>query len=269
MRNTRTNLSTAAAIFPYDSSMDTLIESSSSSGPGPDTISISGVNLSLGQGAARVHILKDVSLRIASGEAVGLIGPSGSGKSTLLMIMAGLERPDSGEVVINSTSFNALNEDSLARFRGRHIGIVFQSFHLIPTMTALENVAVPLELAGDANANVRAARELTEVGLGERLHHYPSQLSGGEQQRVALARALAPDPAILVADEPTGNLDETTGKQIIDMLFAKHLERGMTLVLVTHDLALAQRCDRVVRLRSGHIDGSASDKHWIDTAARS
>ncbi|ACE98753.1 ABC transporter ATP-binding protein [Rhodopseudomonas palustris] len=234
--------------------MDSLIEPSSLAGGAPDSIAISNVNLSLGSGAARVHILKDISLRVGAGETIGLIGPSGSGKSTLLMVMAGLERPDSGQVVVDGTSFNGLDEDALARFRGRQIGIVFQSFHLIPTMTALENVAVPLELAGQAGAADRAARELTSVGLGERLHHYPSQLSGGEQQRVALARALAPDPAILVADEPTGNLDETTGKQIVDLLFAKHAERGMTLVLVTHDSALAQRCDRVVRLRSGRID---------------
>ena len=170
------------------------------------------------------------------------------------MVMAGLERPDSGEVVVNGTPFNALDEDALARFRGRQVGIVFQSFHLIPTMTALENVAVPLELAGNPDAAARAAQELASVGLGDRLHHYPTQLSGGEQQRVALARALAPDPAILVADEPTGNLDEATGKQIVDLLFTKHAERGMTLVLVTHDTSLAQRCDRVVRLRSGRID---------------
>jgi putative ABC transport system ATP-binding protein len=235
--------------------MDSLIEPSSLAGLEPDTISIKNVNLSLGTGAARVHILKDISLRVAPGEAIGLIGPSGSGKSTLLMVMAGLERPDSGEVVVNGTSFNVLDEDALARFRGRHVGIVFQSFHLIPTMTALENVAVPLELAGNPDAAQRAAQELNSVGLGDRLHHYPTQLSGGEQQRVALARALAPDPAILVADEPTGNLDEATGKQIVDLLFTKHAERGMTLVLVTHDNSLAQRCDRVVRLRSGRIDG--------------
>ena len=176
--------------------MDSLIEPSSLTGLGPDTIAISNVNLSLGSGAARVHILKDISLRVASGEAIGLIGPSGSGKSTLLMVMAGLERPDSGEVVVSGTPFNALDEDALARFRGRQVGIVFQSFHLIPTMTALENVAVPLELAGNPDAAARAAQELASVGLGERLHHYPTQLSGGEQQRVALARALAPDPAI-------------------------------------------------------------------------
>jgi putative ABC transport system ATP-binding protein len=238
--------------------MDNLIERSSPAGYSeiPDVITISNVNLTLGSGAARVHILKDISLRIARAEAIGLIGPSGSGKSTLLMVMAGLERPDSGEVVVDGTSFNALDEDGLARFRGRHVGIVFQSFHLIPTMTALENVAVPLELAGATNASARAASELDAVGLGARLHHYPTQLSGGEQQRVALARAFAPDPAILVADEPTGNLDEVTGQQIVDLLFAKHAERGMTLVLVTHDTALAQRCDRVVKLRSGRIDGA-------------
>jgi putative ABC transport system ATP-binding protein len=240
--------------------MDSRIDPSQLSGLAPDTISIFNVNLSLGTGAARVHILKDISLRVASGEALGLIGPSGSGKSTLLMVMAGLERPDSGNVVVNGTPFNALNEDALARFRGRQVGIVFQSFHLIPTMTALENVAVPLELAGVGDAGRRAAQELASVGLGDRLHHYPSQLSGGEQQRVALARALAPDPAILVADEPTGNLDESTGKQIVDLIFGKHAERGMTLVLVTHDHSLAERCDRVVRLRSGRIDSTTSRK---------
>src|SRR6266700_2746893 len=218
-------------------------------------IALTGVNLSLGHGAARVHILKDINLHIGSGEAIGLVGPSGSGKSTLLMVMAGLERADRGTVTVAGVNLGALDEDALARFRGRHIGIVFQSFHLIPTMTALENVAVPLELAGDPDAGRRAAQELMSVGLGDRLHHYPTQLSGGEQQRVALARALAPDPAILVADEPTGNLDEATGKQIVDLLFSKHDERGMTLVLVTHDTSLAQRCDRVVRLRSGRIDG--------------
>jgi putative ABC transport system ATP-binding protein len=248
--------STVTAEVPYDRDMDSLIESPSLAGNVPDTIAITNVNLSLGNGAARVHILKDISLRVGSGEAIGLIGPSGSGKSTLLMVMAGLERPDSGKVVVSGTPFNALDEDALARFRGRQVGIVFQSFHLIPTMTALENVAVPLELAGNADATRRAAQELASVGLGDRLHHYPSQLSGGEQQRVALARALAPDPAILVADEPTGNLDEATGKQIIDLIFTKHAERGMTLVLVTHDTSLAQRCDRVVRLRSGRIDSA-------------
>jgi putative ABC transport system ATP-binding protein len=218
-------------------------------------IALTGVNLSLGHGAARVHILKNINLHIAHGEAIGLIGPSGSGKSTLLMVMAGLERPDTGAVAVAGEDLGKLDEDALARFRGRNVGIVFQSFHLIPTMTALENVAVPLELAGADDAHARAERELAAVGLADRLHHYPAELSGGEQQRVAVARALAPNPAILVADEPTGNLDETTGRQIIDLLFAGHAERGTTLVLVTHDSALAARCARVVRLRSGRIDG--------------
>src|SRR5471032_3039380 len=221
-------------------------------------IKLAGVNLSLGQGAARVHILKDIDLNIGSGEAIGLVGPSGSGKSTLLMVMAGLERADTGTVSVAGETLNALDEDALARFRGRHVGIVFQSFHLIPTMSALENVAVPLELAGVADAQERARNELGNVGLTERLHHYPAQLSGGEQQRVALARALAPNPAILIADEPTGNLDETTGQQVIDLLFAGHVERGTTLILVTHDNALAQRCDRIVRLRSGRIEGAGA-----------
>src|ERR1043166_8212824 len=191
-----------------------------SAGAAAGAIALAGINLALGRGAARVHILKDIDLHIARGEAVGLIGPSGSGKSTLLMVMAGLARPDAP-----------------ARVRGRNVGIVFQSFHLIPTMTALENVAVPLELAGHDDAFARAARELEAVGLADRVNHYPAELSGGEQQRVALARALAPNPAILVADEPTGNLDEATGQQIIDLMFAGQRERGTTLVLVTHDAA--------------------------------
>ena len=181
------------------------------------------------------------------------MGPSGSGKSTLLMVMAGLERPDSGTVTVAGEELGRLDEDALARFRGRQVGIVFQSFHLIPTMTALENVAVPLELAGVDDAQTRARDELAGMGLADRLQHYPAELSGGEQQRVAVARALAPNPAILVADEPTGNLDEDTGQQIIELLFAGHARRGGTLVLVTHDTALAARCGRVVRLRSGHI----------------
>jgi putative ABC transport system ATP-binding protein len=217
-------------------------------------IFLAGVNLSLGQGAARVHILKDINLTIGRGEAVGFIGPSGSGKSTLLMVMAGLERPDKGAVSVAGQDLSRLDEDALARFRGRHIGIVFQSFHLIPTMTALENVAVPLELAGQTNAFAQARIELEAVGLGARAAHYPAQLSGGEQQRVALARALAPRPAILVADEPTGNLDEATGREIVDLMFARFSAHAMTLVLVTHDTALAHRCDRVIRVRSGHVE---------------
>ncbi|MDB5597711.1 MAG: transporter ATP-binding protein [Hyphomicrobiales bacterium] len=226
-------------------------------------IALRDVDLSLGRGAARVHILKGISLDIAKGEAVGLVGPSGSGKSTLLMIMAGLERPDSGSVVVDGQDLGTLNEDRLAQFRGARIGIVFQSFHLIPTMTALENVAIPLELAGLSDAFGRAAAELRLVGLGDRLGHYPAQLSGGEQQRVALARAIAPHPAILVADEPTGNLDETTGQSIVDLMFALKRERGATLVLVTHDASLAARCDRQVRLRSGLIEDQTGRKQTI------
>jgi putative ABC transport system ATP-binding protein len=217
-------------------------------------VAMRGVDLSLGRAAARVHILRDVALTIGRAEAVGIVGASGSGKSTLLMIMAGLERPDRGEVEIDGVKLGGLNEDALARFRGQRIGIVFQSFHLIPTMTALENVAAPLELAGASDAQERARAELEQVGLGDRLSHYPAQLSGGEQQRVALARALAPRPSLLIADEPTGNLDETTGRAIIDMIFDLPARHGATLALVTHDAALASRCDRVIRMRSGRIE---------------
>lgn len=217
-------------------------------------IALQDVDLSLGRGAARVHILKRITLDIGRGEAIGLVGPSGSGKSTLLMTIAGLERPDSGTIKIDGQCLDGLDEDGLARFRGARIGIVFQSFHLIATMTALENVAIPLELAGAADPFGRAAQELAAVGLSDRTSHYPGQLSGGEQQRVALARALAPHPAILVADEPTGNLDEATGAAIVDLMFSLRRERGATLVLVTHDPALAARCDRMVRLRSGRIE---------------
>jgi putative ABC transport system ATP-binding protein len=221
---------------------------------GARAVQFRNVELSLGAGAARVDILRGVSLEIARGEAVGLVGPSGSGKSTLLMTMAGLERPDRGEVIVDGQPIHAMSEDALARFRGRRIGIVFQSFQLIPTMTALENVAVPLELAGSRDARDRARDELAAVGLSARLGHYPAQLSGGEQQRVALARALAPRPSLLIADEPTGNLDEATGRGVIELLFALPRERGATLALVTHDAALAALCDRQLRLRDGRIE---------------
>jgi putative ABC transport system ATP-binding protein len=217
-------------------------------------IDLKNVSLTLGQGASSVHVLKDVSLEVAAGEATGIVGPSGSGKSTLLMVIAGLEGTDSGTVRIAGELLTGRSEDEVAAFRGRNVGIVFQSFHLIPNMTALENVAVPLELAGRDDAFAVAARELEAVGLKDRVTHYPGELSGGEQQRVAIARALAPDPKILIADEPTGNLDQATGRQVADLLFAKAAERGMTLVLVTHDPSLAERCHRQISMRSGRIE---------------
>jgi putative ABC transport system ATP-binding protein len=219
-------------------------------------IQLKDVSLTLGHGASSVHVLKGVSLDVAQGEATGIVGPSGSGKSTLLMVLAGLERVDAGTVRIAGELLNGRSEDQIAAFRGRNVGIVFQSFHLIPNMTALENVAVPLELAGHADPFGVAERELASVGLSERTTHYPGELSGGEQQRVAIARALAPEPRILIADEPTGNLDQATGRQIADLLFAKANERGMTLVLVTHDPALAARCTRQVAMRSGRIEAA-------------
>ena len=222
-------------------------------------VEIEDVHISLGSGDARVHILKGVSLKVQKGEAVGIVGASGSGKSTLLMLLAGLERPDAGNIRVDGTSLEGMSEDQLARFRGARIGIVFQSFHLIPTMTALENVAIPLELAGTRDASVKALKELDAVGLRARAGHYPAQLSGGEQQRVAIARALATDPAIIVADEPTGNLDEISGQSIISLLFNLQEKRGATLILVTHDMSLAARCDRTVRMRSGLVERETPD----------
>ena len=216
-------------------------------------VELKDVSLTLGDGASSVHVLKGISLDIAAGETVGVVGPSGSGKSTLLMVLAGLEGVDSGTVRIAGELLNGRSEDQIAAFRGRTIGIVFQSFHLIPNMTALENVAVPLELAGHRDPFGEATRELASVGLSDRLTHYPGELSGGEQQRVAIARALAPSPRILIADEPTGNLDQATGRQIADLLFAKATDRGTTLVLVTHDPSLAARCSRQIAMRSGRI----------------
>jgi len=221
---------------------------------GEQVIELEDVHLTLGSGASRVHVLKGISLSISQGQSVGVVGPSGSGKSTLLMVMAGLERIDSGKITLAGEDFSHLDEDQLAAFRGRNIGIVFQSFHLIPNMTALENVAVPLELAGRRDSFERAQVELEAVGLGERLTHYPAQMSGGEQQRVAMARALAPEPKILIADEPTGNLDEDTGGQIADLLFDSQKNSGTTLILVTHDNALASRCERTLQVHSGEID---------------
>lgn len=217
-------------------------------------IDLKNVNLKLGSGASAVHVLKDVDIEIDKGEAIGIVGPSGSGKTTLLMVLAGLERAESGTVSVAGAELGAMSEDDVAQFRGRNIGFVFQSFHLIANMTALENVAVPLELAGEEDAFERARAELGAVGLGHRLTHYPGQLSGGEQQRVAVARALVARPKILIADEPTGNLDSETGQQITELIFSKQKERGMTFVLVTHDPSLAEACDRQMNVNSGVVD---------------
>jgi putative ABC transport system ATP-binding protein len=212
------------------------------------------VALTLMGNAGPVNILRDITLQVAKGETLGLVGPSGSGKSSLLMLMGGLETATSGTVAALGQDLTAMGEDALARFRRDHMGVVFQSFHLIPTMTAIENVATPLELAGDAAAFEKAAAELESMGLGARLDHYPGQLSGGEQQRVALARAAVARPEILLADEPTGNLDGATGEAIIRLLFGLRDRHGATLVLVTHEPTLAVRCDRVIRLRDGRLE---------------
>jgi putative ABC transport system ATP-binding protein len=220
--------------------------------PAPAVI-LKDVYLTLSSVAGPVNILSDISLEISSGEAVAVLGPSGSGKSSLLMVAAGLESVTSGEIVVAGRTISELGEDGLARFRCGRIGIVFQSFHLIPTMTALENVAIPLELAGQPDAFRRARDELATVGLGNRTDHYPSQLSGGEQQRVALARAVVTRPSVLFADEPTGNLDTHTGAEVADLLFAIHQRSRATLFLVTHERELAKRCNRIVCLQDGRI----------------
>lgn len=214
-----------------------------------------GAGLTLDGNAGAVEILRGIDLSVAAGETLGLIGPSGSGKSSLLMLLGGLERATAGQVRVLGHDLGQMGEDALARLRRDNMGIVFQSFHLIPTMTALENVAVPLELAGVGDAFERAREELAAVGLAERADHYPAQMSGGEQQRVALARAAAPRPKILLADEPTGNLDGSTGTAIMDLLFGLRDRHGATLILVTHARELADRCDRVVRLRDGRVEG--------------
>ena len=216
-------------------------------------ISLSEVHLQLASAAGPVNILNGITLAVPAGQTIALTGPSGSGKSSLLMVAAGLERPSSGRIQVAGTDITGMGEDAAARFRRGRIGIVFQAFHLIPTMTALENVAVPLELSGTPDAWDRAGAELKAVGLGDRGAHYPGQLSGGEQQRVALARATAPRPEVLFADEPTGNLDSVNGAAIADLLFALNAERGATLFLVTHEESLARRCQRVVRLSNGRI----------------
>ncbi|URD60390.1 ABC transporter ATP-binding protein [Sphingomonas sp. KRR8] len=216
-------------------------------------IEIADVHLTLGDGEARTDILRGIDLRLHEGESVAILGPSGSGKSSMLAVIAGLERATSGRAIVLGADVGALDEDALARLRGARIGIVLQAFHLLPTMTALENVMVPMELAGVADPRGRAAAELTAVGLGHRLDHYPTQLSGGEQQRVAIARATAPRPRLLLADEPTGNLDATTGKQIVDLLFERVRAAGAGLLVITHDPAVAERADRIVRIADGRI----------------
>jgi putative ABC transport system ATP-binding protein len=221
-------------------------------------VELADVRLKLASTAGEVNILRGINLTVRRGESVAIVGPSGSGKSTLLMVMAGLERPSSGLVRIAGQDLAPLDEDRLALFRREHVGIVFQAFHLIPTMTALENVAVPLEFAGDRDAFARARKGLEAVGLGHRLDHYPGQLSGGEQQRVALARAFAAEPPLLFADEPTGNLDGATGAQIVELLFDLRARRGATLLLITHDTELAARCERIVRLHDGHVVGDGA-----------
>jgi putative ABC transport system ATP-binding protein len=216
------------------------------------------LTLSLGSGEARVDILRRVSLSVMPGETLAMLGPSGSGKSSLLAVLAGLERASGGSLTVAGEDFAALSEDALATARRGKIGVVLQAFHLLPTMTALENVATPLELAGIPGAANRAAAALEAVGLGHRMRHYPAQLSGGEQQRVAIARALAPRPALVFADEPTGNLDHRNGDAVADLLFARAAEAGATLLLVTHDEALARRCQRIVRLEDGRIISDAA-----------
>ncbi len=216
-------------------------------------VHLQDVHLKLTSEAGQVNILRGLDLEIAQGETVGIVGPSGSGKTTMLMIIAGLERPTRGQVTTANMALNDLNEDGLATFRRDHVGIVFQDFHLIPTMTALENVAVPLEFAGDKGAFEKAKEQLEAVGLAHRLSHYPGQLSGGEQQRVALARAFVTEPSLLLADEPTGNLDGETGKAVMELLFDLQARKNTTLLLITHDPALAARCNREVRIEDGKI----------------
>ncbi|MDC1397800.1 ABC transporter ATP-binding protein [Octadecabacter sp.] len=219
-----------------------------------DALTLKDVSLSLVSNAGKIDILHNISLNVTQGETLGLVGPSGSGKSSLLMLMGGLETATSGSIAALGTDITQMGEDDLARFRRDNMGVVFQSFHLIPTMTALENVATPLELAGARDAFGRAQAELDAVGLSHRATHYPAQMSGGEQQRVALARASVTRPKILLADEPTGNLDETNGAAIIGMLFGLREQHGATLIMVTHSTELAARCDRTIRLRDGRID---------------
>ncbi len=237
--------------------------------PGHPLVVVEDVHLTLGSAAGPVNILRGISLEIAAGETVSLVGPSGSGKSSLMMLLGGLERPSAGNVRIDGKDLGQLDENALARLRRAEIGIVFQSFHLIATMTALENVALPLELGGDRNAFAAAEQGLVAVGLGHRLSHYPAQLSGGEQQRTAIARAFIAGPRLLLADEPTGNLDGATGGLVIDCLFEHQARHGTTLLLITHDASLAGRCERQIRLADGRIADDRGPTRLRDAARRS
>jgi putative ABC transport system ATP-binding protein len=225
--------------------------------PGAPLVLLEDVALTLASAAGPIDILRGISLDLQPGETVALLGPSGSGKTSLLMVLAGLERPSRGRVMLAGQDLGGLDENGLARLRRSHVGIVFQSFHLLPTMTALENVAIPLELVGDRGALAAAAAALARVGLGHRLGHYPGQLSGGEQQRVAIARAFVAGPVLLLADEPTGNLDGATGRVVIDCLFEEHARLGTGLLLITHETGLAERCDRQLHLEDGRIVGES------------
>jgi len=236
--------------------------------PDNTMIHLDSVQLKLGSNAGQVNILRGIDLSVARGERVSIVGPSGSGKTSLMMVIAGLERPTGGNVSIAGQDLGVLDEDGLALFRRDTMGIVFQAFHLVPTMTAVENVAVPMEFAGQADAFERAEHELAAVGLAERFHHYPGQLSGGEQQRVALARAVAMEPKLLLADEPTGNLDGDTGRRIIELLFDLADRRDATLMLITHDPALAARCDRSIRIADGRIEETIPQPQHLSPAAQ-
>ena len=233
--------------------MDAILSQSHPATTAMPLVRVRGLCLTLPSASGPVNILRGIDLDIAQGEALGLLGPSGSGKTSLLMLLAGLERATGGSIELDGQTITAMDEDELARMRRSRIGIVFQAFHLIPTMTALENVAIPLELAGRRDAADKAKAALDAVGLSHRLTHLPSRLSGGEQQRVAIARAFAPEPRLLLADEPTGNLDHATGETVMDLLFSLRARQGTTLMLITHDSALAERCDRQVRLADGRV----------------
>ncbi len=252
--------------FVTNPASDPIAPAPPASNAGTDlAISARGLTLTLGSSAAPVEILRGIDLDIARGEVVALLGPSGSGKSSLMAVLSGLERASGGSLIVAGENFAALGEDGLARARRGRIGIVLQAFHLLPTMTAAENVATPMELAGSRDAQPRAMAELEAVGLGHRTGHYPMQLSGGEQQRVAIARATAPRPTLIFADEPTGNLDVATGEEIMRLLFERRAETGATLLIITHDPALAERCERVLTMADGEIVSDRAGEMWVQS----